>query len=31
VDLPTTDVAGIAKVGAEVWVATPSGDIVVVR
>jgi PQQ-like domain len=32
VDLPTTaDVAGIATVGAEVWVAAPAGKIVVVR
>jgi outer membrane protein assembly factor BamB len=31
VDLPEPGVAGIAKVGDEVWVATPGGKVVVVR
>jgi hypothetical protein len=31
VDLPEPDVAGMAKVGRDVWVATPGGKIVVVR
>ena len=31
VDLPEPGVTGIARVGREVWVATPGGRIVVVR
>ena len=31
VDLPERGVAGMAKVGRDIWVATPDGKIVVVR